>query len=531
MDYRNPDYTSILKRRALLLRRLRSPEGKQRLPGLRAYYRDNPITFINDWGVTFDPRNVERGLPALIPFVLFEKQSEALAWILDRWRAGESGLVEKSRDMGCSVSVMALFSTMCLFHDGFVAGVGSRKEMLVDRLGDPNTLFYKARLFLEHVPREFRAGWSPTNKEHNTYMLLRFPQTSAVILGEAGENIGRGGRTSMYLDDESAFMRNQMAVEAALSQTTRCRISLSSINGSDNLFAEKRHSGRIPVFTFHWRDDPRKDQAWYDRECARLPAVVVAQEIDIDYNASKDGVLIPQAWVQAAVGAPFVNGGKSSALDVADEGIDKNAWTARGGTRLFALDEWTGKASDIFATSERASMHCDSNGVTVLYYDGDGLGAGVRGDMRVINGREARKNAQITVVEYRGSGAVVDPEKFAIDPDLLHGHKGRTNEDFFANRKSQSWWALRRRFEKTYQRVVQGREDVPLDECISIDPALPHLQKLCRELSQVTYCLNEQGKVKIVKAPEGTVSPNLADSVVILYAPQPQARRGVLDFD
>lgn len=530
MDYQNPDYTAILKRRALLLRRLRSPEGRARLLGLRAFYRENPIQFVSDWGVTLDPRNIERGLPALIPLVPFEKQQEAMQWTLARWSASESGLIEKSRDMGGSVVIMSLLCTLALFNRGFVAGVGSRKEMLVDRLGDPNTLFYKARLFLEHIPAEFRAGWSPVNKEHNTYMLLRIPDTGAVILGEAGENIGRGGRTSIYLTDEDAFMRNQMSVEAALSQTTRCRISLSSINGSDNLFAEKRHSGRVPVFTFHWRDDPRKDQAWYDRECARLPAVVVAQEIDIDYHASKDGILIPQAWVQAAVNAAWETGERVSALDVADEGVDTNAWSARDGIRLFALDEWSGKASDIFATSERATMLCDSNTIVTMHYDADGLGAGVRGDMRVINGREARARSQLSAIEYRGSGAVVDPDKFAIEPDLKQGHNGRTNQDFFANRKSQSWWAMRRRFEKTYQRQVQGREDIPLADCISIAPELPYLSKLCRELSQVTYSINEQGKIKIDKAPEGRASPNLADSVVILYAPQARKRRGVMDF-
>ena len=38
------------------------------LPALRAYYKDNPADFINDWGVTLDPRKgVERGLPALVP--------------------------------------------------------------------------------------------------------------------------------------------------------------------------------------------------------------------------------------------------------------------------------------------------------------------------------------------------------------------------------------------------------------------------------------------------------------------------------
>lgn len=523
------DHREELERRAELLRRLRAPGGFDKLPSIKAYYRTNPIAFINDWGVTFDPRNVERGLPALVPLRLYDIQRDACEWLLERWRGGEGGLVEKSRDMGASVTFMSLLCTLAIFERGFVAGVGSRKEMLVDRLGDPNTLFWKARLFLEHLPWEFRAGWKQSNKEHNTYMLLKIPQSGGVILGEAGDNIGRGGRTSIYLVDESAFLKNQMAVEAALSQTTRCRIDASSINGSDNLFAQKRHSGRVSVFTMPWRSDPRKDAAWYDRECARLPAVVVAQEIDIDYHSSKEGVLIPQQWVQAAIDAPIEAGTPIGALDVADEGRDKNAWCARGGNCLLHLEQWTGKASDIFATSERAALLCDQWAVNKMYGDADGLGAGVRGDMRIINASDARAAAQIDYVEYRGSGTVVDPDAFAIAPDHKHGHNGRTNKDMFNNRKVQSWWALRARFERTYQRKVQGL-DVPLTDCISIPGKLPELIQLCRELSQVTYSIATNGKIAVDKAPDGMPSPNLADAVVIAFAPQERKRKGILGF-
>lgn len=43
------------------------------------------------------------------------------------------------------------------------------------------------------------------------------------------------------------------------SQTTNCKIDLSSVNGA-NAFYRKRHSGKVKVFVFDWRDDPRKGQ-------------------------------------------------------------------------------------------------------------------------------------------------------------------------------------------------------------------------------------------------------------------------------
>ncbi len=59
---------------------------------------------------------------------------------------------------------------------------------------------------------------------------------------------------------------------------------------------KKRHSGKYPVFRIHWKDDGRKNQAWYEKQKATLDPVILAQEIDIDYNASIEGICIPNAW-------------------------------------------------------------------------------------------------------------------------------------------------------------------------------------------------------------------------------------------
>ena len=519
MDYKNPDYTAEFKRRAEMLRRLRTPDGQEKLPALRAYYSANPIQFIRDWAVSIDPRNIERKLPALIPLVPFARQIEWMEWILDLWKSGKGGLTEKTRDMGCTVCAMSLFGTLAIFENGFVAGVGSRKEILVDRIGDPNTLFYKLRLFLQHVPVEFRAGWQYTNKAHNAYMNVRIPGTGSVVIGEAGDNIGRGGRTSIYLNDEKAFMRDQQSVNAALSQTTHCVIDLSSCNGPANQFAEDRHSGRVPVFTFHWRDDPRKSQEWYEAEKARLPAIIVAQEIDINYTASSDGVLIPQEWVQAAIGFEVVPGQQLAGVDVADSGMDKNALAHRNGNELSYCEDWSGNASDIFATSEKAVLLCDTRGVQELMYDADGLGVGMRGDLRIINDR---RQSKIKNGEFRGSGAVIDPDKYVIEPNIKTGNKGRTNKEFFENFKAQSYWALRVRFENTFK-YKQGNTVIDPATCISINPDIPGLHQLCQELSQPVYKVSSKGKIIIDKAPGASKSPNKADSVMIAFSPRKQS--------
>jgi len=531
-DFRNPDYTEVFRRRLELLNRLRA--DRQMLSAFKVHYRHHPADLVNDWGVTFDPRNVEVGLPPLMPFVLFPRQRECIEEIHAQWLARKPLLIEKSRDVGLSWIIVGFGCAMCILNPGFIAGYGSRKEEYVDKLGDPKSLFYKARLFMRYLPVEFRAGWD--EKLHAPHMRLEFPATGSVITGEAGDNIGRGNRTSVYFVDEAAHLERAKLVEASLSATTNCRIDLSSVNGMGNVFAEKRHSGRIPVFVFDWREDPRKDQAWYDAQKAILDPVTLAQEVDRSYSAAVENVMIPGEWVISAIDADkklgfAATGAKASALDVADEGIDKCSYAGRHGVVLRHLQQWRGEGSDIFGTVAKAFVLCDEGGYSEMDYDADGLGAGVRGDARVLN---EKRSPKIAVNPWRGSGEVVDPAAAIpsvstdkLSPDERRAASMRTNEDFFANAKAQGWWSLRLRFLRTHRAVTEGAKFDP-DEMISLSGDLAELRALQAELSRPTWKTNGAGKILIDKAPDGVPSPNLADAVMMCYAPKPRRRGGFL---
>jgi phage terminase large subunit len=283
LDYKHPNYDPVFIERCNRLKRLRGE--KSLIDPLKSYYRDHPADFIHDWGCTSDPRNAEVGLPVVIPFLLFDRQREYIDWLLVRWRNREDGLVEKSRDMGVSWLSCAFGVWMWLFHPSTVVGFGSRKEEYVDKIGDPKSLFAKIRQFVALLPTEFRpAGYE--EKSHALYMRIINPENGSAIIGEAGSNIGRGNRTSIYFKDESAFYEQPELVDAALSQTSNCKIDVSTPNGNGNPFYRKRHAGKIPVFSFHWTQDPRKGQGWYDKQREILDPVILAQEVDLDYNAS-----------------------------------------------------------------------------------------------------------------------------------------------------------------------------------------------------------------------------------------------------
>lgn len=533
-DFRNPDYIPIFQERVRRLNWIRANPDK--VPGLLAHYRNGHIAdFINDWGMTYDPRNVGTSTPAAMPFVLFPRQREWIDKVVEKWGKREPLITEKSRDAGVSWLAVSIGASICILFNGATIGYGSKLLDLTDNLGDPKSLFWKARYFIQNIPAEFRPGWDISR--HAPHKRIMFPHSGSAMTGEGGDEIGRGGRTSLFFVDESAHIERPKKVDAALSATTMCRIDISSANGTANPFYQRRSSGKIEVFTFHWRQDPRKDQDWYDKQVAELDPVVVAQEIDINYAASVTGILIPSSWVQAAVDADKVLGFKASgkrrgALDIADEGIDLNAFCIAHGIVVEDVRAWSGKGDDIFGTVQEAFRLCDEFDLDGFEYDADGLGAGARGDARVVNeARKAAKVRELKVLPFRGSGEVFQKEKPIPTAAGEGGKDGRKNGDFFANAKAQGWWSLRVQFQRTYRAVeaVKRGEVSPYDpdDLIVLRGSMPSLAQVITELSQPTYTQNTAGKILVDKAPEGTKSPNYADSIMIKMAPR---RASFLDY-
>lgn len=507
-------YHRITRERTRRLKYLRAHPSEVRK--LKRYYRTHIPDMVTDWGVTVDPRNVRRNLPVVMPFALDIRQREWLQFTFQNWRDGRYGLTEKSRDVGVSWLFVGFSISVCSVYNDVAIGWGSYKREKVDWRGEMGSLFEKGRNYIEWLPEEFRGGHVVDTCSFDRRLF--FPETNGTILGEIGDNIGRGGRTSIYFVDETAHLEHDQLVDAALSKNTDCRQDVSSVHGMNNTFAERAHKKATRKFTFHWRDNPRFSQADYEQFLEDWGPVITAQEMDISYSASLEGILIPALWANAVVDAhlkikdfPPITGERLASLDVADQGIDKNAAAVRHGILLEHVEEWTGKESDIYATVERAFLVCDLHNCHALRYDGDGVGAGVRGDARKVNeARAAAGNTHVIVVKaFRGSGDVIDPEREMV--------KGRKNKDFFLNFKAQAWWWLRMLFQNTF-RAVNG---LPYDRemLISISSAMAEKARLLIQISQPTYSQNQAGKILIDKQPDGTASPNLGDAVMMVYAP------------
>ena len=236
---------------------------------------------------------------------------------------------------------------------------------------------------------------------------------------------------------------------------------------------------------------------------------------------NNENALIKSAWIEAAVDAHKklgidVSGTRIGALDVADEGEDDNAFAIRHGILIEDIVRWSGRGSDIFKTTQRAFELCDMHGLPLFKYDADGLGAAVRGDSAVIN---EKRRIKIETLPFRGSGEIINKNKAieGITESLTRDRMERTNEDYFQNFKAQAWWHLRTRFYATYQAVVHNRQ-IDKDKIISLSSDMKELNQLKLELEQPMYKQNLAGKVTIDKKPDGNKSPNLADSVMMVFS-------------
>lgn len=472
-----------------------TPRAKTKTTVHRQKWANDPVGWCNRFVQTYDPRRT----PALIPFTLFERQAECLKWITERQANNENGLIEKSRDSGLTWICCVYAVHQWLYAGAVSIGFGSRKLELVDKIGDPDSILEKCRIILRNLdPAELPAGFDIT--KHAGFCKIQNPQTGATITGEGGDNIGRGGRKTIYFIDEAAFIERPHLVDAALSQTTNCRIDVSTPNGSGNGFYRRRFSGKVPVFTFHWKDDPRKDDAWYEKQKAALDPVIVAQEIDIDYTASIEGIVIPAAWVKAAVGLELPRSGrKLGGYDVADEGSNKNVLIARQGATLFAVKAW-----QYLNTTQSAHKSVDiaeDLGIEVLNYDSVGVGAGVKGAYESMERQLKFKPVPINT---------------GVSPSVRKWPDNQTSAEKFINLRAEAWWLLRLRFEKAYEYKEQGIRH-PLDELISI----PNEPELIAQLSQPRWFRTETGKIKIESKDEmrrrGVHSPDYADAAVMAF--------------
>lgn len=532
-DWKNPNYSAIYAERARRLKLLH--ERPDLVRASKIHYATHPWDAITDWGFTFDPRNIAIDRPASVPFILWPRQQEYLEWLYGMYRNRERGLVEKTRDAGVTWLSVAFCVTMFLFVEGFTAGFGSRKEELVDKSGDDKSIFQKARFYMRNLPAilmppEF--NW----RTCSAHMRINNPATGGALIGEAGDEIGRGGRTSIYIVDEAAFIEHQEQVDAALSQNTNCQIDISTYNGNGNAFYKKsmQFNNTRRKFVFPWEADPRKDAAWLAKQKEEQSEVTIAQEIMRDPNASIEGVFIPSKYIEASVDAHkrlkfAAQGMRRVGFDPADVGDAKAIIGMHGNVVKLAAQK---KQGDITQAIPWAFQLADEFRADAFGYDADGMGA----PTMKMSGR-TDGSLRMAVIPYHGSGGVRDPNK-SNDAVKRQKQAMRTGQaslkegsdkalaDIYENFRAQSWAEMALAFQNTYKAIQALEKSEPVffnpDELISLDSESIDAETLIQLKAELCRPMREfarTGKVKVeakadMKA-RGVDSPNLADALAV----------------
>ncbi len=481
---------------------------------------ESPIDFINRWVLTYDPR---RKIDKVLPLELFPKQDIYIRWLWDRYISDTSGVVDKCRTAGASWVTIAFFVYMFLFQKDVSLQVYSYKAEEVHKLGDISTLLQKAVFIIDHLPLMFTQGVKCS------HMYLKNSRMGSDIAGSSGDNPGRGSRRTMIMTDEEAFYERAELVEAALSETSNCRISVSTHSGTTSLFYRKCQTD-MPKHIFEWWDDSRNDQEWYDKK--RQDAIdkgllhIFEREINRNAAASLESVVVPSEWVNSAKRTDVdelkklgidLHGKRIAALDPANEGGDLHGLVIMNGNIPVYAEESgegdPGDATDLFFWKAVEYK------VEEFRYDPIGVGAGVKVRIKEIlstvekdnniSDKEKKRILAIKIIPWSASGAVMRPN----EEDM----KGIKNSRMFENIKAQTWWRVREEFRNTYRYINNKEHDI--SQIVKLpDGNNRALNKMIMEISQPQYKMSASGKTMIDKKPKGTQSPNLADSYIMCRA-------------
>lgn len=502
---------------------------------------EDKIYWMNWYGWTYDPRNPldTPPLPATLPFDLCERQIELWNWFDYIISVRQDGCVKKSRGVGFTWSAGAYAWHKWRFVPGFKSTFGSRKATEVDQIGNPDSIFEKIRMLYRRFPRwMLPRGFNPFL--HDKQMLLINPENQNAIRGEGGEEMGRGGRSSIYFVDEAAYLEHADRVEAATSANSDVRIWGSTLNprNDNNFFQRKYNSTPVErVFRFHYSELPINTPARMEKKKADTSPDVWASDYEIDDSYIVEDICIPGAWVQSAQkilpllleagirveplpegkAGGDVGGGKAASVVIARFGCiicRPKAWLEPDtiDTALKMLD---------YCSETRLAPRADQfiPRIKYLRYDVVAIGQGVAATMK----RNPRPGLVVTGVN---TGNPASDVKW---PDGFYAHEK------FHNTKAEGWWTAREGFHKTHEmycwllnqkepdvtKHFPGAKQHPVDELriLPDDAKDVHLQKLVNQLSQPKWQRRENGKVIIESkeslAKRGIPSPDYADAYVL----------------
>ncbi|GAG13053.1 unnamed protein product, partial [marine sediment metagenome] len=234
------------------------------------------------WG--YDPRKMREGQTKIEPFITRPYQDRCLHELNDAF--GREDLFQgKSRAVGGTFLLLWKYAHVLTFGSGDTLMLVSCKEERVDNRADPDSLFWKLKWILDHLPTWIRPPYEAT------HMHIENPETGCSVIGTSTTaDIARGGRKgAIGMDEFQAFPDGERSARSA-QHATDCRIFLGTPDGAGNAFythAMKAQAGDIRAVWMHWSEDPNKAAGMYRTHEGRIEAIDVAywrKRLGLEYD-------------------------------------------------------------------------------------------------------------------------------------------------------------------------------------------------------------------------------------------------------
>lgn len=196
----------------------------------------------------------------ILPFITWGWQDEEIEELNYLMLHGGKVQRRKSREIGMTWIVLGCGLNLWLFTPGVHGLLTSKKEELVDKKGNPDTLFYKLDFMRDRLPE-----WAiPTYERTDRH--LKNLWNNDVIDGEATvENAGRCGRRTWSFSDEFQTVEHSVAaaMDRALSDTAACRIFVGTSEYRSHPFSVIGRSKGVNSKFLGWWLHPYKAKGLY----------------------------------------------------------------------------------------------------------------------------------------------------------------------------------------------------------------------------------------------------------------------------
>ena len=186
-------------------------------------------------------------------------------------------------------------------------------------------------------------------------------------------------------------------------------------------------------------------------------------------------------------------------FDVADSGTNMNAIVARQGPNVIHYERFD--ATDIWEAAEYVHEKAEEMEAQYVYFDAGGVGAGLKGDFRKLNG-------SYVAYPVLFGGSVEGPNKLFT--------RTITNRDWFRNRYSQLCWALRMRMLDS-RRHLKGTHTSLSNQIWIQKKNSTHFFDLLLQSNQPIHLEDNSGKLVIDKSPNDEASPDMFDAKVLAF--------------